>query len=63
MILQQLDKENMIVDWIDFYEETLKSGWSIKTCFNRIETALGDYYGISYKNEVMKRLKFYVTVA
>jgi len=58
--LQMLDKEGMVVDWIDYYEESLKNGWSTKTALNRIETAVGDYFGNTYKEEVIKRLGFYI---
>lgn len=60
IILLQLDKNNMIVDWIDFYEESIKGGWKNKTTFNKIETVIGDYYGPEYKKEVIKRLTFYL---
>jgi hypothetical protein len=55
-----LDKENMVVDWLDYYDESLRNGWSTKTSLNRIETAVGDYFGTMYKEEVMKRLDFYI---
>jgi hypothetical protein len=55
-----LDKQNMVVDWVDYYEESLKGGWSTKTSLNRIETAVGDYFGNKYKEEVMSRLNFYI---
>lgn len=60
IILLQLDKNNMIVDWIDFYEESIKGGWKNKTTLNKIETVVGDYYGPEYKKELMKRLTFYL---
>ena len=50
----------MVVDWVDYYDESLKYGWSTKTSLNRIETAVGDYFGQQYKEEVMKRLHFYI---
>lgn len=60
-IIQLLEKQNMVVDWIDYYEESLKYGWSTKTSLNRIETAVGDYFGTRYKGEVMSRLQFYIS--
>jgi len=50
----------MVVDWIDYYEESLKYGWSTKTSLNRIETAVGDYFGKEYKNEIMSRINLYI---
>jgi hypothetical protein len=58
--LEILDNENMVVDWVDFYEESLRYGWSAKTSLNRIENAVNDYYGMKYKDEVMKRIHFYI---
>jgi hypothetical protein len=55
-----LDKQDMVVDWLDYYEESLKNGWSTKTALNRIETAVGDYFGTKYREEVMIRLNFYI---
>jgi hypothetical protein len=54
-----LDKNNMVIDWIDFYCSSLKNGWSRKTVLNKIETGVSDYFGNEYKNEVMKRLFFF----
>lgn len=58
--IQLLDKEGMIVDWVDYYEESLKYGWSTNTSINRIETAVGDYFGTNYKLEVVNRLNLYI---
>ena len=60
IILQQLDGNNMIVDWVDFYEESIRGGWKEKTSINRIETAVGDYYGPVHKNEIISRLRSYI---
>jgi len=50
----------MVVDWIDYYEESLKYGWSTKTSLNRIETAVRDYFGKQHSKEVMKKINFYI---
>lgn len=50
----------MVVDWLDYYDESLRNGWSTKTSLNRIETAVGDYFGTKYKDEVMLRLNLYI---
>lgn len=61
IIMSILEENNMIVDWIDFYQEGLKHGWKVKTLLNRIETAIGDYYEPVHKKEVMKRINFFIT--
>ena len=56
MLLPDLEKNNMVIDWVDFYQEALRSGWTEKTTIIKIETAVGDYFGTEYKQEVVKRL-------
>lgn len=60
ILLDLIDKKGMCVDWIDFYEEAIKNGWKEKTIYNRIETSTGEIYGSKQKEEILKRLKFYV---
>jgi hypothetical protein len=60
MLLPLLEKNNMVIDWIDFYNCSIKGGWSQKTTLMKIKTALGDCFGSQYKKEVLKRLYFYL---
>ncbi len=50
----------MVVDWLDFYESSVKSGWNIKTTLNKIEYALIDIKGKEYSTQVITRLKYYI---
>ena len=60
MILEGLQKKNMVVDWIDFYQCGIKNHWKVKTIMIRIETTVEEVYGKDYCKEVMKRLKHYL---
>jgi hypothetical protein len=50
----------MIIDWKDYYTESIKSGSRKSSVLNKIETSVGDYFGSKYREEVSKRLKKWV---
>ena len=56
-IIDILSKKNMVVDWKDFYEESLKSGCKESSVITKIESAVGDCFGSEYREEVSKRLQ------
>ena len=60
IIVDELEKSNYIVDWIDFYESSLKCGWNISTTLNKIECCLTDIKGKQYCDDVLLRLKYYI---
>ena len=55
-VLDILIRNNMVVDWIRFYEDSVRSGWSYKTLRLRVDSSLGDIYGSDYRDQVLKRL-------
>lgn len=59
IILEELQKRNMIVDWIDFYESGIRNHWKLKTILLRIETTVTEVYGKKYCDKVMKRIRYY----
>jgi len=59
IILQLLKDRNMSVDWVGFYEESLKHLWKWKTTRERIRYSVGEIYGPEYRDKVLKRLEFY----
>lgn len=60
--LEILNDHNMVVDWIDFIESSLKHGWKISTTLIRVETAVTEIYGKEYSDQVLKRLNFYTSL-
>jgi len=60
IMLDLMRENNMIPDWIDFYQEASASGWKDKTIRLRIHTAVVDIYGEEYGDEVLNRLNSYI---
>ena len=60
LMIEQLDKHSYIIDWINFYEDSLKDGWNPRTTLSKIEVALFDSCGKVYSSEVITRLKYYI---
>jgi len=60
LIVEQLYKHSYIIDWIDFYEDSLSYGWNPRTTLSKIEVALFDTHGKLYSQEVIDRLKYYI---
>ena len=59
IILEELDKRGMTVDWVGFYESSLRHGWKWKTTRERVRYSVREIYGDDYCWEVMSRLIFY----
>ncbi len=59
IILEILNKHNMIISWIDFYNSSIKHKWKWRTTKNRIETSVNEIFGKEYTKEILKRLEFY----
>lgn len=60
-IIQEFDRLGYVIDWIDFYESSVKSGWNIKTTLKKIEYSLVDIKEKEYCDNVLQRLKLYIT--
>jgi alanyl-tRNA synthetase len=57
IILDVLTKKGLVVDWRDYFVESLKHGSKESSVINKIESAIGDCFGSKYREEVSKRLK------
>jgi hypothetical protein len=57
VILETFKLNDLIIDWFQFCDDALESGWTIKGLIERIETALTDVYDIQYRDEVMLKIK------
>ncbi len=60
-IIQKFDELNYLIDWVDFYESSITSGWNTKTTLKKIEYSLIDIKGKDYTTQVLNRLKYYIT--
>lgn len=61
IILQKCKEQSFIVDWIDFIDYTIRHKRSIETTLRQVYDALVDVYDSNYADEVLKRLKLYLT--
>jgi hypothetical protein len=57
MIIDQLTKQNMIIDWLDYYNKSIQSGIKKNRVIEKIRNAIGDVLGSSHGEETIKRLK------
>ena len=48
----------MIVDWLDFYDQSVKEGWKSERTINKIRESVSVVYGSEFGKETEKRLKF-----
>lgn len=58
--LQILKQNDLIVDWIDFIEDSIKYEWKMERTLIRIETSVEEVYEKEYCREVMKRIEGWV---
>jgi len=59
-ILDILNEENCLVDWIDFIDYSIEKKWNINQTFSKIEEGLVDVFGREYSDNVVKRLRYYL---
>lgn len=57
-VVYLLYKENMVVDWMEFYTDAIKNGWNSERTINKICVAVEETYGKDYSTEVRKRLEY-----
>lgn len=55
-LLEILKENDMIVDWKEFYESSVKHCWKYKSLRERIYFSVCEIYGQEYRDEVIKRL-------
>lgn len=48
----------MVVDWLDFYDQTVKEGWKPERTLRRIRDSVGEVYGSETGEKTLLRLKF-----
>jgi hypothetical protein len=56
IILEVLKKNNMIVDWLNFFDQSIKEGWKPQRTINKIREAVSEVYGQEFSKEIEKRL-------
>ena len=57
VLLSVLEKNNSVIDWSDFLEEAVSTGWNLNTIVTRVTEAVSDSYDRDSGDEIIKRIK------
>ena len=57
-MLEFFDKNGFVVDWMEYYSDSIQSNWKSERTLIRIESSVSEVFGKEYGEEVVKRLKF-----
>ena len=60
VVLSQFRDNDIVPDWPDFIEDSIKCGWNIGSLRTKIGTSTGDVYGPDHRDEVLKRFDIYM---
>ena len=60
-ILMMMKEKDQVVDWIDYYQSALDHGMQSSRVLSRIDSDIVDVYGPEYRDEVMKRLRIFIS--
>lgn len=52
-----LDQSEYMIDWIEFVETSIESGWKVKGTLLKIEQSFMDYYEKEFSDIIMNRLR------
>lgn len=55
-ILMTLDRNLIVIDWLDFIVTSVEHKWKLQGTLVKIENAITEIYGKLYSEEIMKRL-------
>lgn len=59
IILEVLKEKDIVVDWKNFYDLAIQSGWKYKRIRERISSSVFEVYGPEYRDQVIRRLEKY----
>ena len=57
ILIEELEQNGFVIDWIDFCTSALKDGWKPTTIFNKIKEGIEETYAKDYQVELLGRLK------
>jgi len=57
IILMTLDNEKYIIDWIEFINISLDSGWKIKGTISKLEDSFLDVYDPEFSKQIINKIK------
>ena len=56
-ILKILDKNNMMINWLEYIKDSLQCNWKFERTIERIRNVLIDLYGSDYANLIIEKIK------
>jgi len=59
-VLDELNKNNCLIDWVDFIEYTIVKNWNITNTLTKIEEACTEVFGKDYSEQIQIRLRYYL---
>ena len=59
-LLYDMQGEDLVVDWLDFYESALKFGMKSDRILGRMSEAINEVYGAKHCEAVMNRMEIYL---
>ena len=60
-VLDHFNNNDMIPDWIDFFQSTIKSNWNPKSTIEKISQSCFEVYGPEHRDVVIRNLKYWIT--
>jgi hypothetical protein len=60
IMVQCLYDSGNLIDWIQFYEDSVKAKWNTITTIKKIKYSLDDVFGVEYSDQIINRLKLYI---
>jgi len=57
MIVDKLDREGFMPDWLDFAKEAVKAGWRPAAVLPRLTALIGDVYGPKFREGWEQRIR------
>lgn len=61
VVLDYFNENDLIPNWIDFLQETVKSNWNASSTLEKINEACFEIYGANHRDIVIKNLKLWIT--
>lgn len=59
-MLEIFKEKGYVIDWVDYYKSALDQGMQSDRILSRIDGDIVDVFGSEYRDEVLKRLRFFI---
>jgi hypothetical protein len=56
IVVERLHGRGWMMDWLDFYRDSVKQGWPKDRTIGRLREAVGDVYGPEWADEWHRRM-------